>query len=223
MRPRSRTNQQPAPMMHGFPPLQRAFLPLAYNTWLSLFALVSMTLSLNGCGMLDRFWDKEVVQVYSPETSRGRQKDFFIQSLNYHLRKSKADRIRVFGSPDKCTNQGSTKETCEWKQVSDSQEHLVAYTYGKDGLATSWSYRGYFGEFTNSNYAMVQSTSPAKQQPEATLPKEERWMHPVKTDGQFEQDDLQCKTEAQMYPKGVWDTETERCLKRNGWTRVQKP
>ncbi|BFU95940.1 MAG: protein of unknown function [Nitrospira sp.] len=209
-------------MTHSSVPLQRTFLARTNNTWLSSLALVFMTLPLHGCGMFDQFWDKEIRQVYSPKTSRDKQRDFFIQSLNYHLGKSKADRIRVFGPPDKCTTQSSAKEICEWKQLSDSQEHVVTYTYGNGDLATSWSYRGYFGEFTDTNYAVVGSVSSVKPQREPAPPQEERWIHPAKNDRQFEQDDVQCKTEAQMYPKAVWETETEKCLKRHGWTQGQK-
>lgn len=186
-----------------------------------LLTLVCLIVVLNGC----EFWDKEIVDVYAPESRRDKQREFFIQSLNYHLGKSKADRIRVFGSPNKCTTQSSTKEICEWKQLSDSQEHFVAYTYGSGGLATAWSYHGSYGEFTNANYGTVQSTSsvPVKNGSESVLSQEESWIHPSKTSVQFDQDNVLCRTEVQGYPKSMWETEADKCLKRHGWTRVQKP
>lgn len=185
-----------------------------------LFALVCLAVALNGC----EFWEKEIVDVYAPESRRDKQREFFIQSLNYHLGKSKADRIRVFGAPNTCTAQGAATEICEWQQLSDTQKHFVAYTYGS-GLATAWSYHGSYGEFTNANYETVGSPSsmPGKNRSEAVSSREEGWRHPGKTEAQFDQDNVLCRTEVQGYPKSMWETETDKCLNRQGWTRVQAP
>lgn len=187
----------------------------------TMFVLVFMTAFLTGC----EFWDKEIVEVYAPESGRDKQREFYIQSLNYHLGRPKAERIRAVGPPDKCTNQSSTTEICEWTQVGKPLEHSVAYTYGGGGIATAWSYRGSYGEFTNANYETVKSTSSVsvKNRNEAVLSQEERWVHSTKTSVQFEQDNVQCRTEVQGYPKSMWDAEAGKCLGRNGWTRVQKP
>lgn len=186
-----------------------------------LLLLIFMTAFLNGC----EFWDKEIVEVYAPESRRDRQREFYIQSLNYHLGRPKAERIRAVGPPDRCANKSPTTEICEWTQVSQPLQHSVAYTYGSGGLATAWSYHGSYGEFTNANYETVKSTvpMPVKNRNEAAPTQEERWVHPSKTSLQFDQDNVQCRTEVQGYPKSMWDAESDKCLMRNGWTRVQKP
>jgi hypothetical protein len=71
---------------------------------LTLFLLLCMTGVLDGC----KFWNTEIVDVYAPESRRDAQKDFYIQSLNYHLGRPKADRIRAIGPPDQCRNQSPT-------------------------------------------------------------------------------------------------------------------
>ena len=182
--------------------------------------LVLVALFLNGCSIFDEFWEKEVLVKYAPGTLQNQQKENFIQALNSYLEKPKAERVRIAGLPNKCTNQSSSEENCEWTWSSNSGSHSVAYTYGSGGLAKSWSYDGYFGQFTSSNYAVMKSA--AKKQTEADLPREKIWTHPVKTESQFEQDALQCRTEVQMYPRAVWDTEAEKCLKRNGWSQDPK-
>jgi hypothetical protein len=181
--------------------------------------VVALSLSLSGCSIFEPFWDKEVLDKYAPETRRSQQKDNLIQALNYYLEKPKAERVRIAGPPDKCTNQSSTEENCEWTWVSNSAKQFVAYTYGSGGLAKSWSYDGYFGQFTNTNYAALKSV---KQPTDGAIPKDNNWTHPIKTNSQFEQDALQCRTEVQMYSRAVWDSETEKCLKRNGWTQGEK-
>ena len=187
---------------------------------MKLFMLVLFALYLSGCSIFDPFWEKEVLEKYAPETLRNQQKEHLIQALNSYLEKPKAERVRIVGPPDKCTNQSSSEESCEWTWVSDSAKQSVAYTFGNGSLAKSWSYQGYFGQFTSTNYAVVKSA--VKSQPEADRPQAKSWTHSVKTDSQFEQDALQCRTEVQMYPKAVWEAETEKCLKRNGWTQIEK-
>lgn len=188
---------------------------------MNLFALVCLTGVLNGC----EFWDKEIVDVYAPNSRRDKEKTFYVQSLNTHLGRSKAERIRAVGPPDKCTNKGPTTEICEWTQLSKPLDHSVAYTYGSGGLATAWSYHGSYGEFTSANYGTVLSSSsvPVKNQKEAVVSHEESWRHPSKTSVQFDQDNVLCRTEVQGYPKSMWETEADKCLKRQGWTRVQTP
>lgn len=182
--------------------------------------LVLVALLMSGCAIFDQFWDKEILEKYAPETLRNQQRENFIQALNSYLEKTKAERVRIAGSPDKCTNQSSSEENCEWTWVSNSAKHSVAYTFGSGGLAKSWSYKGYYGQFTSTNYTVVKSA--VKKQTEPDLPQEKSWTHPIKTEPQFEQDNLQCRMEVQIYPRGVWDTETEKCLKRNGWTQSEK-
>src|SRR5262249_32270366 len=110
---------------------------------------------------------------YSPETLRNRQRESFIQALNSYLEKPKAERVRIAGSPDKCTNQSSSEENCEWTWVSNSAKHSVTYTFvGSGGVAQGWRYNGDFGQFTSTNYALAKSA--VKKQPEADLPQEKR-------------------------------------------------
>lgn len=187
---------------------------------MKLSTLVLVALFMGGCSIFDQFWEKEIVAKYAPGTLHKQQQENFIQALNSYLEKPKADRVRIAGPPDKCTNQPLSEENCEWTWVSNSSRNAVTYTYGSGGLARSWSYNGYFGQFTSTNYAVAKSG--VKQQTEADLSQEKSWRHPSKTDSQFEQDALQCKTEVQMYPRAVWDTEAEKCLKRNGWSQTTK-
>lgn len=187
---------------------------------MKLFMLALLALFLSGCSTLNQFWDKEFVDKYAPESRRNQQKESLIQAFNFYLAKPKAERVRIAGSPNTCTNQSSTEESCEWAWSSNSTDHTVAYTYGTGGLAKSWSYNGYFGQFTSANYAVVKSA--AKSRPEADRPREKVWTQSLKSDSQLEQDTLQCRTEVQIYPRAVWDTETDKCLKRNGWTQSEK-
>jgi len=193
-----------------------------FSRWsTNLFVLMFMAAFLHGC----EFWDKEIVDVYAPESRRDGQRQFYIQSLNYHLGKPKADRVRAVGPPDRCMSQNSTTEICEWTKVGQPLEHSVAFTYGSGGLATAWSYRGSYGEFTNANYETAKSVSavPVKNRNEAAPSQEEKWVHPSKTGAQFDQDNVECRTEVQGYPKSMWETEADKCLRRHGWTRGQKP
>jgi hypothetical protein len=183
---------------------------------MKLVTLMLVTLFVSGCGLFDQFWEKEFLDKYAPETRRNQQKDNLIQALNFYLEKPKAERVRIAGSPNGCTTPSSSEENCEWTWSSNSASHSVSYMYGSGGLAKSWSYNGSFGQFTSTNYAVVKSA--VQQQTQADLPQEKNWTHPYKTSAQFEQDTLQCRTEVQMYPKAVWDLETDNCLKRNGWT-----
>lgn len=183
---------------------------------MKLLMLVVVALLLNGCSF-DQFWDKEILETYAPETRRNQQKENFIKALNSYLEKPKSERVRIAGLPDKCTNQTPSEENCEWTWVSNSARSSVVYTFRNGGIAKSWSYNGYFGQFTSANYQSAKSA--VKQQTEADLPREKSWLHPFKADLEFEHDALQCRTEVQMYPRAVWDTETDKCLKRNGWTQ----
>lgn len=187
---------------------------------MKLSTLVFVALCVSGCGIFGQFWDKEVLDKYAPETRRNQQRENLIQALNSYLNKPKAERVRIAGFPNKCTNQSASEENCEWAWVSNATDHFVAYTYGSSGLAKSWSYDGYLGRFTSANIAVVRSAE--TKHPEADLSQEKSWTHPFKTNAQFEQDTLQCRIEVQTYPRAVWDTETDKCLKRNGWTQSEK-
>lgn len=184
---------------------------------MQLVTVLILAVLISGCEVFHKFWEKEFVQKYAPETQRNRQKENFVQALNFYLEKPKSERVRIAGSPSTCTKQNSSEENCEWTWVSNSGGHTVVYTYGGGGLAKSWTYNGYFGQFTSANYAAVNSS--VKPQTPADLPQQKAWTHPFKTDSQIEQDTLQCRTEVQMYPRAVWDPETDKCLKRNGWTQ----
>ena len=101
------------------------------------FVLLLLAVFVSGCGLLDQFWDKEVLEKYAPETRRNHQKESFIQALNFYLEKSKAERIRIAGPPDQCTSQSSTEENCEWTWVNNSAKQSVAYME-----ATGWQNLG---------------------------------------------------------------------------------
>jgi hypothetical protein len=134
--------QKSRPLPYGF----------CFQGWMmKLSTLVLVALFMTGCGIFDQFWEKEVLDKYAPETQRNQQKERFIQALNFYLDKPKAERVRIAGAPDKCTNQTSTEENCEWTWVSNSMDHSVVYTFGTGGLAKSWSYAGSFGQFTSTN------------------------------------------------------------------------
>ena len=133
---------------------------------MKLLTLVMVTLFLSGCSIFDQFWEKEVLVKYAPGTLHNQQRENFIQALNSYLEKPKAQRVRIAGLPDKCTNQSPSEENCEWTWVNNSGSHSVAYTYGSGGLAKAWSYYGYLGQFTSSNYAVVKSAGKNQQEPD---------------------------------------------------------
>ena len=94
----------------------------------------------------------------------------------------------------------------------------MVYTFGSGGLAKSWISHGDFGQFTSANYAVLKSGITTQREADHG----KSWTHSFKGDSQFKQDALQCRTEVQMHPRAVWDTETDKCLKRNGWTQREK-
>lgn len=89
------------------------------------------------------------------------------------LGKTKDVRINVIGPPDTCTVLNTGGEVCEWVStgaasaslscpadlihrepdcpggVGESWEHHVLYTYDRDGIATTWNYRGSSGQRTS--------------------------------------------------------------------------
>jgi hypothetical protein len=83
---------------------------------------------------------------------------------NQWLGKTKDERIKDMGPPDKCAVLDSGEEVCEWRRggvsgggsynpytgVGDSSvsswEHRIIFTYDKDRIARAWSYRGSLGQ-----------------------------------------------------------------------------
>lgn len=82
---------------------------------------------------------------------------------NQWLGKSKDERIKKAGPPDKCASLTDGGEVCEWRSggVSgggsysahtgygsssvSSWEHRRLFTYDRDHIARAWSYQGTFG------------------------------------------------------------------------------
>lgn len=80
------------------------------------------------------------------------------------LGKTKDERVKVIGAPDKCTAV-SDGEVCEWvaSDVStvgngSSLEHHISYTY-RGGIATEWNYWGDWGQ-RSSRSAMPATKNP---------------------------------------------------------------
>jgi hypothetical protein len=83
---------------------------------------------------------------------------------NQWLGKTKDERIKSVGPPDKCETLTTREEVCEWRSggVSgggsysahtgsgsssiSSWEHRRIFTYDRDHIARSWSYHGSFGQ-----------------------------------------------------------------------------
>ena len=104
---------------------------------------------LAGCDMTSSFWQKEVVNVYTPGIKKEQDKKQLVETLNYWLGRSKADRIRVVGPPFQCTPQ-RPNEVCEWSAAAAASQR-VSMTYDADGIARAWAYQGPYGQFTSDN------------------------------------------------------------------------
>ena len=70
-------------------------------------------------------------------------------NLNPWLGKTKDERMKVIGPPDRCVPLNAGGEVCEWFTYGVfqgvSNEHHVIYTYDRNSIATEWNYRGDLG------------------------------------------------------------------------------
>ena len=188
---------------------------------MKLAVILIACLLLGGCVAAEDFWEKEIQAVYTPDSLREKNKRRMAETLDYFLRKSKDERIRVIGAPDKCTGLNTGEEICAWTAKASSSEQHITYTYDKDGIARSWSYRGALGQFTNANYHLAPSTSASSDQP-APQP-QTGWVHPAKAKEAFSQDYLECQTDLSRDPKAQQriamyvEYAIESCMKQKGW------
>jgi len=102
-----------------------------------------------GCDTTSSFWQKEVVNVYTPGIKKAQDKKQLVETLNYWLGKSKTERIRVVGPPFQCTPQRPS-EVCEWNAAAVASQR-VSMTYDADGIARAWAYQGPYGQFTSAD------------------------------------------------------------------------
>ena len=121
--------------------------------WIPFMALVVpiLVLSLDGC------------LLHSNEALREQSRPH----LNQWLGKTKDERIRKVGIPTKCVTLTSGEEICEWaahgisgdsgtggigySSYVRSWEHRVWFTYTPAGIATTWRYRGAWGEMSSDD------------------------------------------------------------------------
>jgi len=106
--------------------------------------------------------------------------------FNPWLGKTKDVRINVIGPPDTCTVLSTGGEVCEWVsngvastslncpadlihrepdcrgEVGESWEHLVLYTYDRDGVAIEWNYRGSSGQRSSGGSPALPAIKEAK-------------------------------------------------------------
>jgi hypothetical protein len=203
-----------------------------------------MALLVSGCGLLERFWDDEVLSKYAPNVLVEQQKTHLAESLNSWLGRPKSERIRVAGNPQECVTLSPAGERCEWKSAwvttnsaspagqsrmtgSDGRYQYIAFLYDRSGVASSWSYRGPYGEFTNSNYKEMKAGPASSSQPAASP--ETEWTHPTKARDAFSQDYFQCQEDMKRDPRGqqgakfLMQDAIDRCVKEKGWVQNGKP
>ena len=118
---------------------------------LPVIVILIASLLLGGCVAAEDFYEKEIQAVYTPGSLREKNMRRMAETLDFFLGKSKEERIRIMGEPDKCMAINPAEEICEWKPKASSTEQHITYTYDKDGIARSWSYQGVYGQFTNAN------------------------------------------------------------------------
>ncbi len=116
---------------------------------MTVLTILFAVLLLSGCVSLEKFWDKEFLEVYAPSKLREKEQRYMAENLDYWLGKSKKERVRVIGAPSTCSALNAVEEVCEWAHRTDQ---LVAFTYDRDGLARAWAYRGMLGQFTSADY-----------------------------------------------------------------------
>lgn len=86
-----------------------------------------------------------------------------VERWNKWLGKTKDDRIREIGPPDKCSHLSSDEEACEWRQSGvrgggsynahtgygsssiSSWEHRILFVYDREHIAQQWRYSGTYG------------------------------------------------------------------------------
>lgn len=207
---------------------------------MKLLTIAITSLLLTGCMQARSFWDKEILDVYAPNTLRDREKNGLAETLNGWLGKPKNERIRIIGPPNACSGLNTGEEVCEWvtatrsvasssqSSASSSEQH-VTFTYDKSSIARSWSYRGAYGQFTNADYHLGKSTPASSKQ---TLSEQQtEWVHPTKVKEEFSRDYYQCQTDAQRDPKAgvmgagstlLLPTVIQKCMEQNGWVERQK-
>ena len=178
-----------------------------------------------GCTEVEKFWDKEFVEVYAPGHVKEKDKARMGESLNYFLGKSKDERIRVIGKPDACSQYNTGEEACEWTpKASSSGQQRVVYTYNRDGLARAWSYSGPLGQFTNADYLQATSKPVSSTQPATQVKK--GWYHTSKglDDGssEFSRDYFECQNKLAQGSRGTGmamyeEYGIEKCMKDGGW------
>ena len=188
---------------------------------MKLPVILIASLLLGGCVAVEDFWEKEIQAVYTPDSLREKNKRRMAETLNYFLGKPKDERIRVIGAPDKCIVLNPGGEICEWKPKASSSEQHITYTYDRDSIAKSWSYQGVYGQFTNANYHLAQSTPASSNQ---SAPQQQTgWVHPAKAKEAFSQDYLECQTDLHRDPKAQQgmamyvEYAIESCMKQKGW------
>ncbi|MEW6542756.1 MAG: hypothetical protein AB1411_04000 [Nitrospirota bacterium] len=178
-------------------------------------------LLLFGCASAESLYD--TVMGAGPlalsDVREDQAKNYLVDALNYWLGKPKDERVRVVGSPSQCAPLNTAEEVCEWRQPTQQ----VLFTYDKDGIGKSWSYRGDYGEFTNANYQSARllpaSSSRAAQQ------RETEWVHPTKKKTDLSQDFLECQSGLLQNPnvqtgsKYAVQVQAEKCLQEKGWVR----
>ena len=89
--------------------------------------------------------------------------DIIDQRFNPWLGKTKDDRIRIAGPPERCAQLQDGEEACTWKSAGidgssvtrfvtvSSWLHHVVFIYDKTGVAKAWHYSGSWGERSNNN------------------------------------------------------------------------
>lgn len=120
----------------------------------SRLCLLMVMLSLVGCAAFD------------PPYS-----DLIDQRFNPWLGRSKDDRMRTAGPPERCAQLQSGEEACTWKSTGidgssvtrfvtvSSWLHRVVFIYDRNGMARAWHYSGSWGE--RSSAGPGEHTSPA--------------------------------------------------------------
>ena len=187
--------------------------------------LSTLTLLLGGCTEVEKFWDKEFVEVYAPGHMKEKDKTRLGESLNYFIGKSKDERIRVIGKPDACSKYETGEEACEWtpKSASAGQQHVV-YTYNREGFARAWSYSGPLGQFTNADYLQAASKPVSSPQPATQVKK--GWYHTSKglddSSNEFSREYFECQNKLAQDSKGSGmamyeEYGIEKCMKDGGW------
>lgn len=144
--------------------------------------IILIALLLSGCATLESFWDEEVLSPILPGVQADKQKNILAEGLNHWLGQPKSERIRVAGPPQGCVTLTTAGETCEWKSpwvdrssaspanqsratVSETRYQYIAFTYDRSSVARSSSYRGPYGQFTNTDYQVTKAQRPSFSQP----------------------------------------------------------